>query len=171
MQCMKSRQFHIARARWVRMARDERQSLMRRCVSRRPRHGMDKMRLAGRVGSVVAGCMMLSACAGGWLETGRDDDVVPLAWQARSEAQGYAFDWSLSGDREVAPLQVFSGQDSVWLQFPEGMAVPAIFVADEAGERPVPHVVQPPYVVIAGDHRRLVLRGGTLRAEAQAAPR
>ncbi|MCJ9710968.1 TrbG/VirB9 family P-type conjugative transfer protein, partial [Bordetella hinzii] len=49
----------------------------------------------------------------------------------------FDFNWQLSGDPEVAPLQVFAGGQEIWLQFAPGQELPAIFGQAPAGEQPL----------------------------------
>src|SRR5690606_21602452 len=38
------------------------------------------------------------------------------------------FNWYMSGDRRVAPLQVFSDQWRIWLQWHRGQPIPSVLV-------------------------------------------
>lgn len=78
----------------------------------------------------------------------------------------YDFDWQLSGDAAVAPLQVFATHAQVWLQFGAGQEVPAIFAGTAQGDRLVAWRRQGPYVVVDGAWRALTLRGGRYVARA-----
>lgn len=49
----------------------------------------------------------------------------------------YNFNWRLSGDRAVAPVQVFDNGRETWLQFTPGQALPAIFQHTSDGDRPL----------------------------------
>ncbi|WP_233235265.1 TcpQ domain-containing protein [Bordetella sp. LUAb4] len=79
----------------------------------------------------------------------------------------YDFSWRLSGERAVAPLQVFDDGRRTWLHFAPGQPLPAIFAVGRHGERPVPYRRRDPYVVIDGVWPALVMRGGSLRALAR----
>ncbi len=83
-----------------------------------------------------------------------------------SAAGQYDFNWRLSGDRAVAPLQVFGTGRQIWLQFAAGQQVPAIFASTAQGDAPVAYRRQDPYVVIDGAWQSLVLRGGRYAARA-----
>lgn len=76
----------------------------------------------------------------------------------------YSFDWQLSGNREVAPLQVFDDGHKTWLQFAPGQPVPAIFEQRAEGDRPLSYKLEGPYVVLDGVWPELVLRGGQLKS-------
>lgn len=90
------------------------------------------------------------------------------SWQAaRPAAQGFRFDWQLSGDPAVAPMQVFDDGKETWLQFAPGQVLPAIFGIDGGGERALPYLRRDPYVVLAGGWNGLAFRGGRLAARAQ----
>jgi hypothetical protein len=91
------------------------------------------------------------------------------AWPVPTQvARGHIdFDWLLSGDRAVAPLQVFNDAGSTWLQFARGQSLPAIFAVVQGQEAVVPYVWQEPYAVLAGRWPEIVLRGGRLTARAR----
>lgn len=116
-----------------------------------------------RILLLAVGLSGLSGCA------------LPLAsrsastsWQAAGPAaQGFRFDWRLSGDPAAAPMQVFDDGRETWLQFAPGQALPAIFGVGPDGERALPYVRREPYVVLAGGWRALAFRGGRLSARAQ----
>lgn len=85
-------------------------------------------------------------------------------------AVSYDFAYRLSGDRRVAPVQVFDDGDTTWLQFPPGQTLPAIFVAGEgggAGDSLAGYTQQGPYLVLAGTARTLVMRIGEISARAE----
>jgi len=79
----------------------------------------------------------------------------------------YDFGWHLSGDRAVAPLQVFDDGHRTWLQFQVGQPLPALFGVRDGTERLLPYRRLDPYVQIEGVWQGLVLRGGALTARAQ----
>lgn len=114
-----------------------------------------------RIFFLAAGLSSLSAC------TWSDKGVSSTFWQARPAAQGFRFDWQLSGDPAVAPMQVFDDGTETWLQFAPGQALPAIFGIGGDGERALPYVRRDPYVVLTGGWSRLSFRGGRLVARAQ----
>lgn len=117
----------------------------------------------------------LSGCAGPQAAFGPAGWSWPFA-QAQGDAAGtsaalsdaasyaqFSFDWQLSGEPEVMPVQVFDDGLSMWLQFsPEG-AWPAVFKVSAAGWRPLSYRSEPPYMVLDGIHEHLELRGGRLR--------
>lgn len=116
--------------------------------------------------SLVAG--LLSACT-------HLPDWVALAPLGKSvsqplpsiQASHYSFAWRLSGDRQVAPLQVFDNGKQTWLQFQPDQPVPAIFQHTPQGDLPLTYQRQGPYVVLAGVWPYLVLRGGQLQSQVQ----
>lgn len=90
----------------------------------------------------------------------------------------FTFDWTLSGDRSIAPLQVFDNGQSTWLQFAAGSPVPAVFARHlsltgqpDQGltDRLLTLRQQGDFVVIDEVPDFLVFRGGHLRAEARRA--
>lgn len=59
--------------------------------------------------------------------------------RSNSPGQGpFNFEWALSGDRSIAPLQVFDNGLQTWLQFAAGTPVPAIFARTGIGSESVP---------------------------------
>ncbi|MFM9870427.1 TrbG/VirB9 family P-type conjugative transfer protein [Achromobacter xylosoxidans] len=116
--------------------------------------------LAGALSS-LAGCAWTPGAA----------PMAGAGWRASGVAvPGFRFDWLLSGDPAVAPMQVFDDGRETWLQFASGQAIPAIFGVDADGERVVPYVRRDPYVVLAGNWDSLWFRGGRLLARARRAP-
>ncbi len=81
----------------------------------------------------------------------------------------FDFNWQLSGDPEVAPLQVFAGGQEIWLQFAPGQELPAILGQTPAGEQPLAYQRREPYIVLSGHWQALVLRGGRQVAYARRA--
>jgi hypothetical protein len=77
------------------------------------------------------------------------------------------FSWRLSGDRAVAPLQVFSDATHTWLQWQPGQVLPAIFGFAEAGEQLVSYERHGPYAKLEGAWTRLVFRGAHQQAQAR----
>lgn len=117
-----------------------------------------------RIFFLAAGLSCLGACT--WSGPGPGGS----SWQTPSPSrQGFRFDWQLSGDPAVAPLQVFDDGRETWLQFLPGQPLPAIFGAGAGGEHPLPYVRRDPYVVVAGTWKGLSFRGGRLTAWAQRA--
>ncbi|SIT27744.1 TcpQ domain-containing protein [Achromobacter sp. MFA1 R4] len=114
-----------------------------------------------RIFFLAAGLSCLGACS--WSGPGPG---AP-SWQAaRPSAQGFRFDWQLSGDPAVAPLQVFDDGRETWLQFQPGQPLPAIFGVGADGEHALPYVRRDPYVVVGGAWKGLAFRGGRLTARA-----
>lgn len=77
------------------------------------------------------------------------------------------FAWKLSGDRLVAPLQVFSDASHTWLQWLPNQTLPAIFGVTEVGEQLVVYAREGPYARLEGHWSALVFRGGALQAKAR----
>src|SRR5690606_40040164 len=64
-------------------------------------------------------------------------------------AAAYDFAYRLSGDRRVAPVQVFDDGRTTWLQFQPGQTLPAVFVAtpaDPSGVQLSTYTQQRPYL-------------------------
>ncbi|AOB30723.1 hypothetical protein AKI39_08475 [Bordetella sp. H567] len=112
----------------------------------------------------------LSACAPPWTPGGgmgrgpQDWDTGPHA--GPHAARAHDFNWRLSGDRQVAPLQVFDDGRHTWLQFAPGQVMPALFIEHNGVERPAAYVRQEPYAILQGKWSAVVMRGGSLQARA-----
>ena len=107
--------------------------------------------------------LSLQACAGsaaGWKISPRD--------HSGATPKGVLdFSWRLSGDRAVAPLQVFSDSTHTWLQWQTGQVLPAIFGLTEAEEQLVTYERHGPYAKLEGAWTRLVFRGAHQQAQAR----
>ena len=77
------------------------------------------------------------------------------------------FAWKLSGERTIAPLQVFSDATQTWLQWLPQQAIPLILSSDREGERVLSYTRQDPYTIIAGHWPRLIFRLGNQQAQAR----
>ncbi len=110
---------------------------------------------------------LLSACSHlpDWVR------ITPLGAEPQSspltQASQYSFDWRLSGDRQVAPLQVFDNGKQTWLQFHPDQPIPAIFQRTPQGDSPLTYQRQGPYVVLSGVWPHVVLRGGQLQSQVE----
>lgn len=82
-------------------------------------------------------------------------------------AEQFDFNWQLSGAREVAPLQLFSTSQQIWLQFAPEQKLPAIFALDAGRHRVVQYQRSEPYVIIKGNWRQLIFKGAHLEAQAR----
>ena len=77
------------------------------------------------------------------------------------------FGWRLSGDRAVAPLQVFSDATHTWLQWLPGQTLPVIVAVNPQGEQVLAYTRQEPYAIIEGHWPSLAFRAGRQRAAAR----
>ena len=77
------------------------------------------------------------------------------------------FGWRLSGDRAVAPLQVFSDTSRTWLQWLPGQILPIILGATEQGEQVLTYLRQGPYTIIDGHWPALLFRSARQQARAR----
>ncbi len=77
------------------------------------------------------------------------------------------FAWKLSGDRAVAPLQVFSDNRYTWLQWHPNQTVPAILAHHEGQEQVLHYTRQAPYTILEGQWTRLSFRAGRQQAYAR----
>ena len=76
------------------------------------------------------------------------------------------FNWKLSGDQRVAPRQVFSSGDRIWLQWHPHQAVPSVFAQVPKGWKVIDLTQQGAYSMIEGHWTKLLFQGGHLRAMA-----
>jgi Toxin co-regulated pilus biosynthesis protein Q len=107
--------------------------------------------------------LSLQACAGsaaGWNISPRDNPGA-------TPKGALDFSWRLSGDRGVAPLQVFSDSTHTWLQWQTGQVLPAIFGLTEVGEQLLSYERHGPYAKLEGAWTRLVFRGAHQQAQAR----
>ncbi|MFA5521615.1 MAG: TcpQ domain-containing protein [Castellaniella sp.] len=109
----------------------------------------------------LAGCAPL---ADGWALSLPDAPV-----SATASGRHYDFNWQLSGDTAVAPLQVFDDGRNTWLQFDADQRAPAIFSLDEHGTRLRHGRREGAFVRLDGVWTTLQFRGGRLQAMARRA--
>lgn len=83
---------------------------------------------------------------------------------ATAAVSHYSFAWRLSGDKAVAPLQVFDNGRRTWLQFAPQQPWPAVFEHTAMGDRPLGYTREGPYMVLSGVWPKLLLRGGHLKS-------
>jgi hypothetical protein len=80
-------------------------------------------------------------------------------------APSYDFAYRVTGDRRVAPQQVFDDGASTYLQFYPGQVLPALIaVGSDGAQRLLTHAQLGPYVTVPGTHTALVAQLGTVRA-------
>lgn len=84
----------------------------------------------------------------------------------QESAEQFDFNWRLSGAREVAPLQIFSTNNQLWLQFEVDQNIPAIFAVEKGRQIPLSYKRSEPYVLIKGNWHELIFRGAALEAKA-----
>jgi hypothetical protein len=73
---------------------------------------------------------------------------------------GFHWDWDISGDPQVRPIQVFSNREKTWIQMAPHQVMPAIFVNGQ----PVPFDVSGHYITIAGAPDRIDVVATAYRA-------
>jgi hypothetical protein len=105
----------------------------------------------------------LVSCAGTEFAPSSSDTWAATSQQTRGPVD---FDWLLTGDRAVAPIQVFNDENQTWLQFAPDQVLPAIFVVASGREQPIRYRRQSPYAVVEGHWSEFVLHGGGLSARA-----
>ncbi len=77
------------------------------------------------------------------------------------------FAWKLSGDRAVAPLQVFSDNRYTWLHWHPNQTIPAILAHHQGQEQVLNYTRQAPYTILEGQWTRLSFRAGRQQAHAR----
>lgn len=106
----------------------------------------------------------------GWLRCGMAwaATLLAVAMATAAQAAAYDFAYRLSGDKRVAPVQVFDDGNTTWLQFQPGQTLPAIFAiqGDASSETLTAYDRQGPYLVLPGTASGLVLRIGDISARA-----
>ena len=76
------------------------------------------------------------------------------------------FNWHLSGDRRVAPRQVFSDAHHIWLQWHPHQAVPTVFAQIGAHWQVLDLRTQGQYAIVDGQWSVLRFQGAQLQAHA-----
>lgn len=80
------------------------------------------------------------------------------------------FGWTTTGAKSLRPTRVFSDPASVYLSWPESVALPAILVpAPDGTESPVSYKMDGGYIVVAGLPAQIIIRRGRERAIVSAA--
>lgn len=114
-----------------------------------------------RVLGIVVLVGALSACAQmpqwSWSEGFANPDFAP-------RAQTFNFGWQLSGDPQIAPLQVFDDGRRTWLQFAADQVPPALFRRTERGDVLLKASRDGAYMVLDGVWPHVLVRGGHLVA-------
>jgi len=113
--------------------------------------------------SMIFAC--LTGCLAGSL-TSQDTAAAASAPPTVPVGQ-YHFGWKLSGNRAVAPLQIFDDGHRTWLQFLPGQPAPAIFARLPQGDQLLtPAAGQGGLFMLDGVWPQLILRGGSLQSVA-----
>lgn len=109
------------------------------------------MALAG----VLSGCAQMPQWS--WSKGFANLDFAP-------SAQTFNFDWQLSGDPQIAPIQVFDDGRRTWLQFAADQLPPALFRRTESGDALLSASRDGAYLVIDGVWSHVLVRAGHLIA-------
>ena len=114
-------------------------------------------------GLVVSLLMSIAGCAH-WSEflAGNRPGVAAPSTQATA----FNFDWELSGEPRVAPVQVFDDGHRTWLQFQPQQVLPAIFERTPSGEVLLGYRRHLDYVVLDTVVSELLFQGGSAKAYA-----
>src|SRR5690606_2527930 len=110
---------------------------------------MIRMLGAGLLLAGVAGCA--APPDGTWWRELTGLSAAPAAFR---------FDWHISGDPALAPLQVFDDGHQTWLQYPADQPLPAVFERTPDGDRLLRPRRDQDYLILRGVPGRMVLRGG-----------
>tara|TARA_R110000851_G_scaffold295568_1_gene450512 strand:- start:98228 stop:99046 length:819 start_codon:yes stop_codon:yes gene_type:complete len=86
------------------------------------------------------------------------------AFDMRGRAGQFNFEWTIKGDKRVAPLQVFDDGRQTWLQFASDMPVPAVFARQGKDDSLLTYRRTGPYVILPGVWSHLVIQGGHAKA-------
>lgn len=78
----------------------------------------------------------------------------------------FNFDWRLSGDPQVGPMQVFDNGARVWLHFAPGQGLPAVFGLRDGQETLLSLKALGQFQVVEGLWSELVFRAGRAQARA-----
>lgn len=116
------------------------------------------------IASAMAGSIALTGCTSDVATSGRHLSPAAGQFQLIGEPD---FDWYLSGDRRVAPLQVFSDPWRVWLQWHADQPLPTILVLEAGRWQVAEPQMHGKFSVIDGQWEQLRFQGGSLRADAR----
>jgi hypothetical protein len=114
---------------------------------------------------LLAIAVVLCGCSAGTKRQGSHERLI----QGLKPSGPLNFAWKLSGDRSVAPLQVFSDDTHIWLQWLPNQTLPAIFGVIENVEQLATYELEGPYTKLEGRWSGLVFRGAQLQARARRA--
>lgn len=111
----------------------------------------------------LACCVLLAqGCTKPILRPVQDEQTVALV-----PAGTLDFGWTLSGNRTVGPLQVFSDAQRTWLHWHPNQSLPVIVAIGPEGEQVLTYRRQSPYTVIDGHWPQLSFRAGRHQAFAR----
>lgn len=102
----------------------------------------------------------LSGCASqlnnDWLHGLINNDAKPAKFN---------FDWQLTGDADLLPLQVFDNGNKLWLQYPEDTISPAFFARSKAGDILLKPKRDGQFLVLDSIPNEIVIQGGLQKAQ------
>lgn len=111
---------------------------------------------------VLGGCAQMPQWS--WSKGFANLDFAP-------SAQTFNFDWQLSGDPQIAPLQVFDDGRRTWLQFTADQSPPALFRRTGGGDVLLKASRDGAYLVLDDVWPHVLVRGGHLVAHVRRVPR
>lgn len=80
------------------------------------------------------------------------------------------FAWTAKGAKRLRPSRIFDDGKALFLAWPQGATLPAVFAATDDHETPVNYKLEKDYLVVDGAPRQVVLRLGKARAVVTATP-
>lgn len=115
-----------------------------------------------RISGALCLCSVLTACAS-HNKPANTESALQLP-----QVVGHAdFNWRLSGNRRVAPKQIFSDDQRIWLQWSRRQPIPIIFGMDEDQWQVLEPRQVGAYLLIEGQWSAIKFQGGKLQALAQ----
>lgn len=106
--------------------------------------------------------LMVQGCTGSFRALSRQHESEVVSPQGKLD-----FGWKLSGTRSIAPLQVFSDKNRIWLQWSPQQPMPVILAKSDEGEQVLSYTRQDPYTIVSGHWPRLIFRAGGQQANAR----
>ncbi len=82
-------------------------------------------------------------------------------------ARVFNFDWRLSGDPQVGPMQVFDNGTRIWLHFAPEQTLPAVFGRRDRQEKLLSLKPSGQFQIIEGSWAELIFRAGRTQAQAR----
>lgn len=94
----------------------------------------------------------------------RTAQPVPAQTPSSKQPTELNFAWAAKGAKRLRPSRIFDDGKALFLAWPRGATLPAVFAATDDHETPVSYKLEKDYLVVDGAPRRVVLRLGKARA-------